>query len=154
MSNYNYSIIVGRLGNDPEIRYSAGGQAFGTVSVATSEKWKDKESGEQKERTDWHRIKVSGRLAEICGEYLRKGDLALFSGSLRTDKYTDKAGVEKYDTYVRANEMKMLGSKRDGEAKPEAKPKAAAPQRGGPPKPPPGEFEDDEIPFATNRGMW
>lgn len=155
MSSFNQATIVGRLGNDPEIRYSAGGVAFGTLSVATSETWKDKESGEKKERTDWHRIKVSGRLAEICGEYLKKGDLALFSGQIRTDKYT-KDGVEKFDTHVRADQMQMLSSKRDGETRGggpvQQRGEKPAPGRGTPP--PADEFDGEDIPFISDRGLW
>lgn len=157
MSSYNSVTLVGRLGNDPEIRYSADGAAFGTVSIATSESWKDKTTGEKKERTDWHRIKVAGRLAEICGEYLHKGDLALFVGKLRTDKYTDKAGVEKYDTHVRADTMQMLSGKRDGEPNrgggpPKSRGEKPAPSRGAPQSQ--NDFEDDEIPFISNRGTY
>ena len=94
----NKVIIVGNLGNDPEVRYSQAGMAMTSISVATSESWKDKTSGEQQERTEWHRVKFFGRLAEIAGEYLKKGSQVYIEGKLRTDKYTDKAGVEKYST--------------------------------------------------------
>lgn len=105
----NKAIIVGNLGNDPEVRYSQGGSAITTISVATSESWKDKQTGEAKERTEWHRVKFFGRLAEIAGEYLKKGAKVYIDGSLRTDKYTDKDGVERQATYIVANEMQMLG---------------------------------------------
>ena len=105
----NKVIIVGNLGNDPEVRYSQSGAAITTISVATSESWKDK-NGEQQERTEWHRVKFFGRLAEIAGEYLKKGRQVYIEGSLRTEKYTDKSGVEKYSTDIIANEMQMLGS--------------------------------------------
>ena len=104
----NKVILVGNLGNDPEVRYSQSGSAITTISVATTENWKDK-NGEQQERTEWHRVKFFGRLAEIAGEYLKKGRQVYIEGSLRTEKYTDKNGVEKYATDIIANEMQMLG---------------------------------------------
>ena len=110
----NKVIIVGNLGNDPEVRYSQAGMAMTSISVATSESWKDKTSGEQQERTEWHRIKFFGKLAEIAGEYLKKGSHVYVEGKLRTDKYTDKNGVEKYTTDIIADEMQMLGSKMSG----------------------------------------
>lgn len=146
MSSYNQATIVGNLGQDPDVRYSAGGTAFVTISVATSETWKDKETGEKKERTDWHRCKVSGRLAEICGEYLRKGAKVLIVGSMRQDKYTDKDGVERYDHFVRVDQMRML-DKREGERSERAP--ARAPDRAPPEAPATStkEFEDDDLPF-------
>jgi single-strand DNA-binding protein len=110
----NKVILVGNLGNDPEVRYSQSGTAMTSISVATSESWKDKTSGEQQERTEWHRVKFFGRLAEIAGEYLKKGSQVYIEGKLRTDKYTDKAGVEKYSTDIIADEMQMLGGKMGG----------------------------------------
>lgn len=110
----NKVILVGNLGNDPEVRYSQSGMAMTSISIATSESWKDKTSGEQQERTEWHRVKFFGRLAEIAGEYLKKGGQVYIEGKLRTDKYTDKAGVEKYSTDIIADEMQMLGSKMPG----------------------------------------
>ncbi len=104
----NKVILVGNLGNDPEVRYSQSGSAITTLSVATSESWKDKD-GNQQERTEWHRVKAFGRLAEIMGEYLKKGRQVYIEGSLRTEKYTDKNGVEKYSTDIIADEMQMLG---------------------------------------------
>lgn len=106
----NKVILVGNLGNDPEIRYSQGGSAMATLSVATSEKWKDK-NGEAQERTEWNRVKAFGKLAEIIGEYCKKGQTVYIEGSLRTEKYTDKQGVEKYSTDIIASEMQMLGGK-------------------------------------------
>ncbi|MBW8310943.1 MAG: single-stranded DNA-binding protein [Rhizobium sp.] len=110
----NKVILVGNLGNDPETRYSQSGSAITTISVATSESWKDK-NGEQQERTEWHRVKFFGRLAEIAGEYLKKGRQVYIEGSLRTEKYTDKNGVEKYSTDIIADEMQMLGGMGGGE---------------------------------------
>lgn len=105
----NKVILVGNLGNDPEVRYSQSGSAITTISVATSESWKDKD-GNQQERTEWHRVKFFGRLAEIAGEYLKKGRQVYIEGSLRTEKYQDKqTGQDRYSTDIIANEMQMLG---------------------------------------------
>jgi single-strand DNA-binding protein len=104
----NKVILVGNLGNDPEVRYSQSGSTITSISLATSESWKDK-NGEMQERTEWHRVKFFGRLAEIAGEYLKKGRQVYIEGSLRTEKYIDKNGVEKYSTDIIANEMQMLG---------------------------------------------
>jgi single-strand DNA-binding protein len=109
----NKVILVGNLGNDPEVRYAQSGSAITTISVATSESWKDKD-GNQQERTEWHRVKAFGRLAEIMGEYLKKGRQVYIEGSLRTEKYTDKNGVEKYATDIIADEMQMLGGMGEG----------------------------------------
>ncbi len=105
----NKVILVGNLGADPETRYTAGGSAITTIRIATSESWKDKQTGEQQERTEWHRVKFFGRLAEIAGEYLKKGRQVYVEGSLRTDKYTDKDGIERFSTDIIADEMQMLG---------------------------------------------
>ncbi|MCX7514023.1 single-stranded DNA-binding protein [Frateuria sp. STR12] len=110
----NKVIIVGNLGADPEVRYTSGGTPVCSLSVATSEQWTDKQSGEKQERTEWHRVKMFGKLAEIAGEYLKKGRQVYIEGSLRTDKYTDKAGVEKYSTDIIANDMQMLGGMGEG----------------------------------------
>ena len=110
----NKVILVGNLGNDPETRYTPSGAAVTTISVATSESWTDKQSGQKQERTEWHRVKFFGRLAEIAGEYLRKGSQVYVEGSLRTDKYTDKQGIERYSTDIVANEMQMLGGRGEG----------------------------------------
>jgi single-strand DNA-binding protein len=110
----NKVILVGTLGKDPEVRYSQAGAAMTSISVATNESWKDKVTGEKQERTEWHRVKFFGRLAEIAGEYLKKGGQVYIEGSLRTEKYTDKQGVEKYSTDIIANEMQMLGGRGEG----------------------------------------
>ncbi len=110
----NKVIIVGNLGADPDTRHTGSGTAITTLSVATSESWTDKQSGEKQERTEWHRVKMFGRLAEIAGEYLKKGRQVYIEGSLRTDKYTDKQGVEKYSTDIIASEMQMLGGMEGG----------------------------------------
>lgn len=114
MRGINKVIIVGNLGNDPETKYSQGGTAITTISVATTDSWKDKD-GERQERTEWHRIKFFSRLAEIAGEYLKKGQPVYVEGELRTDKYTDKDGIERYATYIVAKEMRLLAARDDGE---------------------------------------
>ncbi|MFZ1838611.1 MAG: single-stranded DNA-binding protein, partial [Dokdonella sp.] len=110
----NKVILVGNLGADPEVKYTAGGTAVCTLSVATSESWKDKQTGEQQERTEWHRVKMFGRLAEIAGEYLKKGRQVYVEGSIRTEKYTDKEGIQRYSTDIIGNEMQMLGGNEGG----------------------------------------
>lgn len=110
----NKVIIVGNLGADPETRYTGNGTAITSLRIATSENWTDKQSGEKQERTEWHRVKLFGRLAEIAGEYLKKGRQVYIEGSLRTDKYTDKDGVERYSTDIIGAEMQMLGGGSEG----------------------------------------
>lgn len=112
----NKVIIVGRLGQDPEVRYAPSGAAFANLSVATSEQWRDKQTGEQKEQTEWHRVVLSGKLAEVAGEYLRKGAEVYLEGKLRTRKWTDQSGVEKYTTEVLVGvggTMQMLGGRQE-----------------------------------------
>lgn len=113
-SSLNKVMIIGHLGNDPDVRYMPSGDAVASITVATSESWKDKTTGEKKEQTEWHRISFFGKLAEIAGEYLRKGSHVYIEGSLRTRKYTDKDGVEKYATDIKADTMKMLGKANGG----------------------------------------
>jgi len=110
----NKAIILGSLGQDPDIRYTAGGAAVANISIATNEQWKDKESGEMQERTEWHRVVFFGRLAEIVGEYLRKGSQVYVEGRIQTRKWQDKEGQDRYTTEIVANEMQMLGSKSGG----------------------------------------
>ncbi len=150
----NRAQIIGRLGQDPEVRYMPSGEAVCNFSVATTEKWKDKASGDTKEETTWHRITSFGRQAEIVGEYLRKGSLVFIEGKMTQRAYTDKNGAEKISHEVRMQEMKMLGG-RDGDQQqrpaPAARP-APAPAAGGaarPPARPPSGFDDmdDDIPF-------
>ena len=114
MASVNKVIIVGNLGADPESRYLPSGDAVCNIRVATTDKWKDKASGEMKEQTEWHRISFFGRLAEIAGEYLKKGSQVYVEGSLRTRKYQDKDGTEKYATDIRGDTMQMLGSRQGG----------------------------------------
>lgn len=111
MASVNKAIIVGNLGNDPEMRYLPSGDAVCNISVATTDKWKDKASGEMRENTEWHRIAFFGRLAEVAGEYLKKGSQVYVEGSIQTKKYTDKDGVEKYSTQIKGHTLQMLGSK-------------------------------------------
>jgi single-strand DNA-binding protein len=114
MASVNRVIVVGNLGRDPETRYDPKGACMTNIAVATTDKWKDKASGEQKEATEWHRIAFFGKLAEIAGQYLKKGSQVYIEGKLRTRKWTDKAGVEKYSTEIIADTMQMLGSKTGG----------------------------------------
>lgn len=109
----NKVIIVGNLGQDPEVRYMPSGGAVTNISVATSESWKDKETGENQERTEWHRVVFFNRLAEIVGEYLKKGSKVFIEGALRTRKWEDKNGQDRYTTEIVAKEMQMLDSKGD-----------------------------------------
>ncbi|KAF4516489.1 hypothetical protein B566_EDAN003236 [Ephemera danica] len=111
MASVNKAIIVGNLGKDPEVRYTASGEAICNITVATSENWKDKTTGEKKEQTEWHRISFFGKLAEVAGQYLKKGSQIYVEGSIRTRKWTDKEGQERYTTEIRGDEMKMLGSR-------------------------------------------
>jgi len=110
----NKVILVGNLGRDPEIRSTQGGSRIANLSLATSETWRDRASGERKERTEWHRVKIFGRLAEIANEYLKKGRQVYIEGSIRTDKFTGKDGVEKYFTDIIANNMQLLGTGGEG----------------------------------------
>jgi len=105
----NKVILVGNLGADPETRYTGSGTAITNLRIATSEQWTDKQTGEKQDRTEWHRVVLFGKLGEIAGEYLKKGRQVYIEGSLRTSKYTDKDGVERYTTDIIGNEMQMLG---------------------------------------------
>jgi len=111
MASVNKVTILGNLGRDPEIRYLPSGDAVANITVATTDKYKDKQTGEQKEITEWHRINFFGRQAEVVGQYLKKGSQIYVEGSLRTRKWTDKDGQEKYSTEIRADNMQMLGSR-------------------------------------------
>ena len=143
----NKVILVGNLGADPETKYWPSGDAITNLRIATSESWTDKNTGQKQERTEWHRVVVFKKLAEICAEYLRKGSQVYIEGSLRTRKWQDKEGRDQYTTEIVASEMQMLGGKGGGDAQArerqeERKPAAAAPAAGG--------FDDnldDDIPF-------
>tara|TARA_A100001388_G_C28634080_1_gene433712 strand:- start:378 stop:806 length:429 start_codon:yes stop_codon:yes gene_type:complete len=142
MAGVNKAIIVGNLGNDPEIRYSANGNAIASISVATSDRWKDKNTGEQQERTEWHRVKLFGRLAELAGEYLKKGSQVYIEGRIQTSKYQDKDGNDRWSTEIVARDMTFLGG-RGGAGDSQGAPSAGSPQRDSAPS---GDFDDD-IPF-------
>jgi len=114
MASVNKVILVGNLGRDPETRYSPDGAAISNVSIATTSSWKDKNSGERKEETEWHRVVFYGRLAEIAGEYLKKGRSVYVEGRLKTRKWQDKEGVERYTTEIVADQMQMLGNRETG----------------------------------------
>ena len=169
MASINKVIIVGNLGKDPEMRSFPSGDQMANVTIATTDKWKDKQTGEPKESTEWHRVVFNGRLAEIVGQYLRKGSQVYVEGSLRTRKWTDQTGVEKYTTEIRADQMQMLGSRqgmggqggdegggyeaprRAPMAPPAARPASPAAPRQAPaaaPRPASGfDDMDDDIPF-------
>jgi single-strand DNA-binding protein len=147
----NKVIIVGNLGADPEVRHTGGGTCVTNMRVATSEQWTDKQSGEKQERTEWHRIVLFGRLAEIAGEYLKKGRQVYVEGSLRTDKYTGKDGVERYSTDIIASDLQLLGGNATGEGSGQRS-SAEHSQRPAQHQAPRNEagtrgFDDDDIPF-------
>jgi len=152
MASVNKVILVGNLGRDPETRYMPDGAALTNVSIATSYQWTDKASGEKKEETEWHRVAFRGRLAEIAGEYLKKGSQVYVEGRLRTRKWQDKEGQDRYTTEIMADAMQMLGS-RGGAGEPRAEPAApkaeAKAEAKGEAKKPAGKFDDmeDDIPF-------
>lgn len=112
----NKVILVGNLGKDPEVRYAPSGQAIANITIATTESWKDKNTGEKQEKTEWHRVVFFSRLAEIVGEYLKKGSQVYIEGRLQTRKWQDKEGKDRYTTEIVANEMQMLGSRQGGGA--------------------------------------
>jgi len=140
----NKVILVGNLGQDPEVRHMPNGNAVTNITVATSETWKDKNTGEQQERTEWHRVVMFRRLAEIAGEYLRKGAKVYIEGRLQTRKWQDQQGNDRYTTEIIADQMQMLDS-RGGSAAPAPQQSAPAPA----PAPGGGDF-DDAIPFAAH----
>jgi single-strand DNA-binding protein len=152
----NKVILVGNLGKDPETRYMPSGSAVTNLTLATSESWKDKQTGDQQERTEWHKIAMFGRLAEIAAEYLRKGSQVYIEGKIRTRKWQDKEGKDRYTTEIIADEMQMLGS-RGGASAGAGGGDRSAPMSDGPSSGggraavndsagPPGDFDDD-IPF-------
>ncbi len=143
MASVNKVIIVGHLGRDPEMRYMPDGTAVANLSIATTEKYKDK-SGQMVEQTEWHRVSFFGRIAEVCGEYLTKGSMVYVEGGLRTRKYTDKEGVERYVTEIKGDRMQMLGGGSSGERPAQQSKQRPEQQSGGG-----GHFSDleDDIPF-------
>ena len=156
MASVNKVIIVGNLGRDPEVRYTPNGDSITNVTIATTDTWKDKATGEKREATEWHRVVFFGKLAEIAGQYLKKGRQVYVEGALRTRKWQDKEGQERYTTEIVANEMKMLGS-REGmsDAPPRESGGGAGAASGGgnrpaaAPQPAGSNFNDfeDDIPF-------
>ncbi len=142
----NKVILVGNLGNDPEMKYTQGGMAVCTLSLATTSVRTDRE-GNQQEKTEWHRVKLFGKLGEIAGEYLKKGRQVYIEGSIRYDKFTGQDGVEKYFTDIVADEMQMLGGGDSGER--QSKPQRQEPRREAPPRQnaPADDFADDLPPF-------
>ena len=153
MASVNKVILIGNLGRDPEVRYMPSGDAVANISIATTETWKDK-NGEKQEKTEWHRVAMFGKTAEIAGEYLKKGSQVYIEGRLETRKWTDKEGQERYTTEIRADRMQMLGSRSGGSermAPPEddAPRSAAAPAKksGGAAKGSSLEDLEDDIPF-------
>lgn len=147
----NKVIIVGNLGNDPEVRYLPNGNAVANISIATSESWKDKQTGEKQERTEWHRVVMFNRLGEIAGEYLRKGSKVYVEGSLRTRKWQDKDGQDRYTTEIVASEMQMLDSRGGAGGFDAPAQKQAAPQKSqaAPAAATPAGMDDfdDDVPF-------
>lgn len=114
MGSLNKVQLIGNLGDDPESKYMSSGSAIATLSIATNEKWKDKETGQDKERTEWHRVTFFGRTAEVCTEYLHKGDQVYIEGSLKYDKVTDDDGKDKYYTNINGRKLVMLGAPKSG----------------------------------------
>mgnify|MGYP002622014289 CR=1 FL=1 len=145
----NKVILVGNLGNDPETRYMPSGSAVTNLSVATSRSWKDKQTGEQREETEWHRVAMFGRLAEIAAEYLRKGSQVYLEGRLKTRKWQDKQGNDRYTTEIIADEMQMLGGRSGGGGGGGGgggAPMGRSSEPSGPAPAPSDDFDDD-IPF-------
>ena len=142
MAGINKVILIGRLGSDPEVRYTPSGVAVANFNIATSEEWKDKDTGEKRERTEWHRIVVWRRLGEICGEYLSKGRQVYVEGRLQTRDWEDRDGNKRYTTEIVANDVQFLGSRDSSDS---GRPRSTGPAdfQGGPALGP----EDDDIPF-------
>ena len=140
-SGINKVILVGNLGKDPDMRYTAGGDAVANLSIATSESWNDNQTGEKKEKTEWHRVVFFRRIAEVCGEYLKKGSSVYIEGSLRTRDWEDDQGNKRYTTEIIGREMQMLGGRRSEDTMDES------PQMINPSPQPQEGLVDDEIPF-------
>ena len=156
MASVNKAILIGNLGKDPDVRYSPDGSAITNITLATTENWKDK-SGEKQEKTEWHRVAFFGKLAEIAGEYLKKGSQVYVEGRIQTRKWQDKDGQDRYTTEIVADRMQMLGSRSgnfevtDGPSQGSSgsRSQASRPSQGGSPAPGKGGFDDmdDDIPF-------
>lgn len=161
MASLNKVTLIGNLGRDPEMKYMPSGEAVANVAIATTEKWKDKNTGEQKEATEWHRVSFFGRLAEIVGQYCVKGSSVYIEGSLKTRKYTDKDGVEKYATEITAKELKMLSGKPEGagaapapaQQQRQAPAPTGRPAQGGAKPAPNFSSMDDDIPFLYSNNL-
>lgn len=148
----NKVILVGNLGKDPEVRYSPNGSAVANATLATSESWKDKSTGEKQEKTEWHRLVFFARLAEIAGEYLKKGSQIYVEGRLQTRKWQDKQGADHYTTEIVVNDLQMLGGRAQDQAAPAERPASggnasAYRAASGGRAPPPAAAFDDDIPF-------
>ncbi len=153
MASVNKVILIGNLGRDPEVRYMPSGDAVANISIATTEAWKDK-NGEKQEQTEWHRVALFGKTAEVAGEYLKKGSQVYIEGRLQTRKWTDKEGQERYTTEIRADRMQMLGSRSGGSERMPPPDDDRSPASASAKKPAPagkgaGNLEDmeDDIPF-------
>lgn len=148
MASVNKVILVGNLGADPDQRFLQNGDAVCNIKIATSEQWKDKQTGDKKEATEWHRVVFFRRLAEIAGQYLAKGSSVYVEGSLKTRKWQDKDGSDRYTTEIVGSEMKMLGGK-SGDGEPRQSPRAERPQAQGAPskKKPTFDDSDEDLPF-------
>jgi single-strand DNA-binding protein len=143
MAGINKAILIGRLGSDPEVRYTPSGVAVANFSIATSEEWRDKDSGEKKERTEWHRIVAWRKLGEICGEYLSKGRQVYIEGRIQTRDWEDKDGNKRYTTEIVANDVQFLGGRDSGSGDRAASSASTSDYQGSPMQAP----EDDDIPF-------
>ncbi|MGF7409293.1 single-stranded DNA-binding protein [Providencia alcalifaciens] len=146
----NKVILIGHLGNDPEIRYMPNGGAVANLTLATSETWRDKQSGEMREKTEWHRVIIFGKLAEVAGEYLKKGSQVYIEGSLQTRKWQDQSGQDRYTTEVVVNiggSMQMLGGNGGNNQAASQQPARQPQQQQAPQNEPPMDWDDQEIPF-------
>lgn len=148
MAGVNRVIILGNLGNDPEVRYASNGSAIANISIATSESWKDKNTGQMQEKTDWHRVVMFNRLGEIAGEYLKKGSKVYIEGKLQTRKW-DKNGIDMYTTEIVASTMQMLDGRENqgGQAPAQQQSRPQQPAQRQPQQPAPANDFDDDIPF-------
>ncbi|MGO4763844.1 single-stranded DNA-binding protein [Cupriavidus sp. 2KB_3] len=143
MASVNKVILVGNLGADPETRYLPSGDAVTNIRLATTDRYKDKQSGDMKELTEWHRLSFFGKLAEIAGQYLRKGSAIYVEGRIRTRKWQDQSGQDKYSTEIVVDQLQMLGGKQEGQQQAPAQRQAQRPAA----QPEPDGFEDTDVPF-------
>lgn len=143
MASVNKVILVGNLGADPETRYLPSGDAVTNIRLATTDRYKDKQSGDMKELTEWHRLSFFGKLAEVAGQYLRKGSAIYVEGRIRTRKWQDQSGQDKYSTEIVVDQLQMLGGKQEGQQQAPAQRQAQRPAA----QPEPDGFEDTDVPF-------